>query len=973
MTLASVDRVLEAGGEMGALMRTIDWSATALGPVEGWPQSLRTALSIILRSRFPMFVFWGKDLVQLYNDAYVPITGGKHPASQGCPARETWAEIWDVLEPLVDAVMDRGEATWSEDQLLMMERHGFTEETYFTFSYSPVQDESGGVGGVFCACTETTGRVLADRRVRTVRELAERTRGASNPAEVMRLAADVLVHDNRDIVAAAFYLPDGEGATTATLAATAHLDAGSSTAPWSIDLGDGASDRWGLTAVIEGREPVHIAAVTSEVDALPTAPWGLAPRDAVLLPVIDPASERAVAVAVLCLSPVRQLDDELRSFVALAADTLTKAVAGASAREQERERLEALAELNRAKTEFFGNVSHEFRTPLTLILGPVEQALAAGESLGGAELQKVERNANRLLKLVNTLLDFSRIEAGRLEPEFRPTRLGAYTTELADVFRSAIESVGLHYEVDCVEVDQPVYVDRDLWERIVLNLLSNALKFTQEGTIAVRLRERGNEVELEVHDTGVGISDGDLEHLFERFYRAEALTSRSHEGSGIGLALVASLVELHGGSITVDSEVGTGSTFRVTIPAGQAHLPADRLREDDAWRGSDVARSTYVAEATGWADQADLRDGLAARSEVGGKRAGTVLVVDDNVDMRGHLRSLLSPHYEIITATDGEDALRVLRRTIPDVIVTDVMMPRLDGVGLLRAIRKVPATRAIPVVVLSARAGVEATGETLAAGADDYVVKPFTADQLLARVRANLEMARMRSRLAWESSRADLLAGVSHDMQTPIAVILATLNELTTDDLEDAERAELIENAITRARHLRLLIQQFLDDARLDSGEALDLQLRAVDIAAIVAGTLEELGHDDRVTMHASTAPPASADAERVRNIITNLVENAVRYTSGPVDVTIGASDGGITVAVADTGEPLPEEELSRVFERFYRGSSAEGTTGTGLGLYISRTLAEMQNGYLEAEATPAGNRFLLWLPAATTRPEEPG
>lgn len=420
----------------------------------------------------------------------------------------------------------------------------------------------------------------------------------------------------------------------------------------------------------------------------------------------------------------------------------------AAANRELREANVKLGELDAAKTAFFSNVSHEFRTPLTLMLGPLEDAIRLESTLGGEPLRAVHRSAVRLLRLVNSLLDFSRIEAGRLDARFEPTDLAALTAGIASAFQSLIESAGLSLVLDCPNLRQPVYVDRSQWERIVSNLLSNAFKFTLAGEIAVRLRERDDVVELVVSDTGTGIPEHEQGRIFERFHRVANSQGRSFEGTGIGLALVREIVNLHGGTIRVESTEGRGSSFTVSIPLGLNHLPRDRIAvaSDTATSASGAAAKPFVLEAAQWVPtgaRPPSGELQGVEPPVAGRER--VLVVDDNADMRSYIVSLLSPHWTVDTAADGEAALALIRATVPDLVLSDVMMPRMDGFALLRALRASPATRAIPVILLSARAGEEALVEGLETGADDYLLKPFSARELLTRVRAHLDAARSRT------------------------------------------------------------------------------------------------------------------------------------------------------------------------------------------------------------------------------------
>lgn len=949
-------RLLGIGGEIGELLRTTDWSGTPLGPVEDWPETLRTALGILLRSRFPMFVFWGPELIQLYNEAYIPIPGEKHPRSLGAPARETWAEIWDVLGPLVESVVDRGEPTWSEDQLLVMERHGFEEETYFTFSYSPLVD-SDGVVGVFCACTETTERVLAERRIRVARELAEQTRGAASPTSAAERAAEVLAGVPADVPAATIYLV-GDDARTATLAAAVGVESGSAAAPWTVDLDGGEGPAPIAHAVASGT--VTTIDLEAVADGLPNEPWGEPPCQGWIGPLSDPATGRVSAVLAVGLSPRRPLDDGYRAFLGLIADNLAKALADARARQREQERLDALSDLNRAKTEFFSNVSHEFRTPLTLILGHLDQARRGGE-LAPEALDQVQRSAQRLLKLVSSVLDVAQVEAGRLRPAMGPTDLSALTAELAGVFRSAMELGGLRYEVDIEPLPQPVHVDVQMWERIVLNLLSNALKFTREGEVRLCLRASDDAAVLEVSDTGPGVAHEHVPHLFDRFYRVPERGGRTHEGAGIGLSLVRELVELHRGEVAVASTPGEGSTFTVVLPFGTGHLPADQLVQGSEPTSGGL-REAYLAEAIGWvaADRDLPAEDRAGRAEV--------LVVDDNADVRRYVQQVLSVHWNVRTAEDGEVALELLRSHRSDLVLADVMMPRLDGNELLAAIRADDQLQDVPVVLLSARAGDGSISEGLGAGADDYLVKPFTAAELVARVRSNLELSRMRSTVSASRAREQMITGLSHDMQTPLAFLLGAMSELGAGDLPTDDRDLLLRQATARGAQLRRLVSQFLDEARVGLGAPLVGSTEPVDVGRIVTSVVDTLDHRDRVAVEVATDRLALADADRVEQIVTNLVENALRYSSDEVRVRVEDVGDGVAVTVDDTGPGVHRDERGRIFDRYYRGSAAEGTRGTGLGLYVSRALAEAQGGRIEVADTDDGHgaRFRLVLGSLT-------
>jgi PAS domain S-box-containing protein len=737
--------------EMAGRMGGFDWAATPLGAVAGWPQSLRSALSICTGSRFPIAIYWGPKLTLLYNDAWSPIAGGKHPWALGRAAAEVWPEIWDTIGPMFDQVVSTGEAIYLEDALLLMHRHGYTEECYFNYTFTAIRGEGGEVEGIFNAVVETTFRVISERRTALLRELGERLGGVRSAAEACSIATALLAADGADAPFCLVYLVD-DGGGTARLADVTGLTPGGSTAPHSLSLVDPADQVWPLAALAGSSDVTVVAGLRERLGGvLPGGPWPEPCDVAMIAPLLTGLAGRPAGFIIIGASPRRAVDDEYRQFAARAASHVATAVSTAKAYELERRRAEALVDIDRAKTAFFSNVSHEFRTPLTLMLGPTEDALFSPErALTGDSLDTVYRNELRLLKLVNALLDFSRIEAGRMQAAYEPTDLALLTTDLASSFRSAFERAGLLFVVRCEPLPEPVYVDHGMWEKVVLNLLSNALKFTFEGGVELLLRDTPEGVQLSVRDTGIGIAAADLPRLFERFYRIEGARARTHEGSGIGLALINDLVRLHGGSCRVDSTLGEGTTVSVLLPRGTAHLPADSLRAPGSASGAS-GPNPFVVEALRWLPEAPGGEDSTLLPHQGGEPVqsgplpvtpGHILIADDNADMRAYLTRLLRADWSVEAVPDGQAALEAVRERLPDLVLSDVMMPRVDGFQLLRALRADERTSSIPVIMVSARAGEEARIEGVQAGADDYLVKPFSARELIARVDAQLRLAR---------------------------------------------------------------------------------------------------------------------------------------------------------------------------------------------------------------------------------------
>jgi signal transduction histidine kinase/serine phosphatase RsbU (regulator of sigma subunit)/DNA-binding response OmpR family regulator/anti-sigma regulatory factor (Ser/Thr protein kinase) len=760
--------VFDQTTEIGRALAEVDWAATPLGPVDSWSESLRNAVRTHLASRFAMWMAWGPELTFFCNDAYRRGTlAAKYPWALGKRADEVWSEIWPDIGPRIKAVTTEGISTWDESLLLLVERSGYPEESYHTFSYSPLTDDHGRIAGMLCVVTEETSRVISERRMATLRDLGSALAAASTSAEICAAAGRQIGRDDVGIPFALGYLLSDDG-RTAELAWRSGVPAGHRLAPGSIPV-DAVDGIWPVAQALDGEE-VIVEGLDAHPDT-PTGAWAEPPQEALVLPLTEATGRARLGFVVAGLNRYRALDADKLGYIRLIVSQVAQALTRAKAFDDERRRAEELAELDRAKTTFFTNVSHELRTPLTLLLGPAGDALDdADDPLSPKQQQRVEviqRNAERLLKLVNTLLDFSRLQSGRATARFEHVDLARYTAELAAMFDSAVQRAGLTLTVVAEPLPDDPWVDREMWAKVVLNLLSNAMKATFTGGITVRLGPSndpsagaGAGVELSVTDTGVGIPADEQTRLFERFHRVSGAQLRSHEGTGIGLALVAELTALHGGAVSVESEPGVGSTFRIRVPLGTAHLPADQVVDAGGTTpvAVDAISAGYLAEIDRWLSG---EQGTPVRA-VDGDRAD-VLVVDDNADMREYVVALLQGDYNVRTAADGQEAIESARADPPDLVLTDVMMPRLDGFGLLQQLRADPVLMHLPVVMLSARSGDEAASVGLEAGADDYLVKPFSARELQARVRANLELDRVR-RVADELHRSRALLDQAEEL-----------------------------------------------------------------------------------------------------------------------------------------------------------------------------------------------------------------
>ncbi len=996
--------LISGGGEMGAMMRATDWEKSPFGPVSRWPQSLRTALRICLDSRFPILIWWGPELCLLYNDAYRPALGStKHPQALGAPGKQVWSDIWDTIGPMLEGVMRTGQATWESDQLLLFDRHGYMEESYWTYSYSAIRLTSGDIGGIFSAVHEVTDRVLSARRLRTLREVGDQVVQAKNDVDACHLAMQSIMRNPADCPYAMIFLCDGlcDGKRATRVAAS--FDAGK-LVPSILDLTDG--DAWCIRETVESRS-AHVFDVV-DPETLPGAPYGAKCKQAISLPILG-ATREAIAMLTIAISPYRALDESYREFFESLAKNLAANINNARAYDEERKRAEALAELDRAKTVFFSNVSHEFRTPLTLMLGPLEDSLANSQNLPPEHREHIEialRNSVRLLRLVNTLLDFSRIEAGRIQASYEPTDLARFTAELASVFRSATERAGLRLSIKCPPLSELAYVDREMWEKIVLNLISNAFKFTLDGEIEVSLREVDRRAELSVRDTGTGIPANELPRLFERFYRIKGAQGRTFEGSGIGLSLVQELAKLHGGKVSVKSEPNRGSTFTVTIPLGTAHLPEDRIGAHRTLESTGLRGEAYVQEALRWLPGAEgsgeespvaaLLSPAEALPKADILKAAQILLADDNADMREYVERLLRDHYEVISVADGEAALRCARQQRPDLIVSDVMMPRLDGFGLLQALRADESLKTVPVILLSARAGEEARMEGLQSGADDYLIKPFSARELLTRVNSHLNMARIRKE-SEENYRK-----LAESLDAEVRARTKELEQRTADLFRQSEQLrELSWRLLHTQEEERRHIARELHDSAGQTLTVLGMNLaqlaqkagrNAPDLAAnaeSIQQTVQQLHREIRTTSYLLHPPLldenglssalrwyVSGLAERsgldislsisdefgrlpgdmelvVFRLVQECLTNIHRHSgskAGAIRVT--RSSGRVRVEVEDHGKGMSPEKLAEVQSR-----------GSGLGIRGMRERLRQFRGQLRIDSDTSGTRVLVSIP----------
>ncbi|MDB4971125.1 MAG: response regulator [Myxococcales bacterium] len=827
---------LADGGEAGALVRSVDWSQTPLGPIESWSSSLKTTVGTLLHSRHPMFLWWGAELVQIYNDAYVPSFGkGKHPAAMGQRGRDCWQEIWPIIAPQIDDVMRRGRASWNEDHLVPIIRNGHLEEVYWTYGYSPVFDDDGAVGGTLVVCTETTSRVIGERRVRTLRKLAEQTAFAATPAEVMDNAVTVFADSVTDIPFALVYAFDTEAArlTRATglsdealkgfgdhysritpvelvsrpsyralpvgVAASPTSSLGSLSdvvsevfvAPLAnrscagangfivfgispllpfdgryndflvqiseqLVLAQARVEAFRIRAATEGERnnlllqaPVPTALLTGPghvfqlanplyhemvgnraligkryVDAFPEL------IDTPLPGILDsvyrtgkPFVTKELLVALdrdgdgiaedvffqFNLEAMRDLDGNVYGMMAVAHDITYQVTSRLALEKAQLEREKLLADLeaaSRAKDEFLAMLGHELRNPLSPIVTALELMKLRGQS--SKEQVVIERQVTHLVRLVDDLLDISKITRGKVE-------LRREWVEVSDVLAKAVEMASYLLEQRSHQLSIDVepglrwHGDPIRLAQVVSNLLTNAARYTDvAGRIRLAAAKDGHEVVISVKDNGTGLSAEMLPRIFDLFFQGKRNVDRAEGGLGIGLTLVKNLVALHGGTIAAMSEgLGKGSEFVIRLPAD---MPA-----------------TAVSEANASVE--------VPRSAIGSQKR--ILVVDDNEDAAELLSEMLrTVGHDVAVANDPIAALVVAARFKPEIAVLDIGLPVMDGYELATKLQEIIPNLECRLIALTGYGQDHDRTRSEEAGFSAHLVKPVDMTKLLSLVSA---------------------------------------------------------------------------------------------------------------------------------------------------------------------------------------------------------------------------------------------
>jgi signal transduction histidine kinase len=638
------------------------------------------------------------------------------------------------------------------------------------------------------------------------------------------------------------------------------------------------------------------------------------------------------------------------------------------------EAFEQLQEVDRLKSEFFANVSHELRTPLTLILSPVDELLEKlRPSAERDALKVVRRNATRLLRMIDDLLDLARLEAGGLRlriTQFDPCDLARRVAENAMPAARA-KDIDLSFDANCEPAER--YGDPHRIEIILTNLVGNALKFTPAGgRIQVSVFHNAAGTSIEVTDTGPGIAREEQQRIFERFHQTEASERRQQGGVGIGLALARELAQLHGGSLTVDSKVGEGSTFTLFLQSGSDHFHTEimerrQLQMDDHPGRRVEDRMTGVHTHPMEQATVELRQSQRPPERVllDRGRVPRILVAEDEVDLRGFIVGVLKESYDVDAAGDGAEALELLKQHRPDLVLTDVTMPGTSGLDLCRTIKEDPSLRHIPVILLTARGENEAALEGYEAGADDFVSKPFHTKVLQARIRAHLKMRGLNLQLADQArlaSAGTLAAGLAHEVKNPLNAAVNAAKVLEKGGSTRVSNEKLTGLIIDALQRIDGIVSALDAHARPADGT----DLAPCNVRKAVESTLTLLEHRMRaVTVHEDyeVTGEVFAPARAFNQVLLNLLDNSTRSGAENIWIELRQVDKQVSVSVSDDGPGVPPDMVHRIFDPFFT-TRVEGE-GTGLGLHLSRRIAQECGGELRYEPRPGGGaRFVMEIPA---------
>lgn len=737
---------LPKNGQIADVIRTHDWGASALGPMINWPRELRSALGLCLQMKFPAAIFWGKDFILFYNDAMHALVDREGTQHIGQRLAGFDPESWTLIQPALQKVMETGEAILWEKAPWMSGRTGTLREGYFTTSYSSIPDASGGTAGVFLVTSDVTDSILGQRRSQTLADFGRPVPLVSDN-DACREAARILEQNPYDIPFASIYLFDLTR-SNAEFRAGAGIQAGTGVSPDRIPL---QGSYHPLTpAILSGRP--EVLDVGRQLGPLPSGGWEVPPREVVVIPLRATREREFIGAIIAGVNAHRPMDTEYRSFLEAVARQISVLILRARTYGRERKLAEEMEQQKRTWASFVDFANDEFRTPLTLTLGILEHVLNEPNTNGtqqAALLSGIRRGTLQLWNAVDMFTDLIRAQTDRLQPLFQPVDLCAVTEEVAKAFVAALAQPSICFSWECPSLGEMAYVDRGMWDRLILSLLVGAVHRTESGEIGVSIRKIGAWIDTVVWDTGASIPEEEQAHIFEPL----RMKSASSRRASAGLALARHFATRHGGHVTVESERGKGSKFIVSIPRGRSHLgPGPVMEARDDVRPNVAALDAYVQDAMRWMPERESETSAGPepawrKRQLMAARPHRVLAAVSDPDLRQYLVSAVGEIYAVEAASDGQAALDALRRSPPpDLLLADTELRVVNGLGVVRAVRADSSMGSLPVVLISSGSSEEDRLLAFAAGASDYLVKPFSAPELLIRLEAQIALSETHKR-----------------------------------------------------------------------------------------------------------------------------------------------------------------------------------------------------------------------------------
>lgn len=948
--VSQIDSIFSGGGEMGALMRAFDWSQTPIGAVSRWPQSLRTAVRIILNSRYAMFVWWGRELVNLYNDPYREFLGIKHPAALGKSAREVWAEIWEQIGPRTDAVLLRGESTFDEALLLLMERHGYLEETYFTFSYSPLPDDAGGIGGLFCAVTEATQQVIGERRLRLLREIATATAQCRTPAQVCESAARCLAGAERDLPFTLLYLFGAEG--TLERVAEAGIEGGHPAAPARIAMKEQSDAVWPFRTVIETGQAVIVEHLSQRFADLPTGEWDHPPNRAILLPIAQQGQKRLAGVFVAGLNPHRELGDEFKGFLSLLSNQLAAAISNATAFEAERRRAEELAQAPAAIGLLRG--PEHCWTYVNDYLVRVTGRKSAQDFIGKTFVESMpEMREQKLAELLDEVYRSGcPYSAQAMSILLNRSNRGEPDQTYFDFVYQPVRNASGHVEdilVHAVEVTDHVLA-RQALEQSEQELRKNQLRLT-----------------LAQQTARIGIFEYDLETNVNRWSpELEAMYGLPPGGFSGTREAWAALVhpdDLPEANRLLEASFQHGAPvqaeWRVIWPDGSIHWILARYQAFKNESGKFVHLTGINIDITEQKQAHEARQSLAA-----------IVESSDDAIVSKDLNGIVTSWNAAAEAMFGYTAKEIIGQSITTIIPREFLADEDRILSTIASGRKIEHFETVRVRKNGERLEVSLTVSPIRNQAGRIIGAAKIARDITASRKAERAL-RTAERIA---SVGRLAATVAHEINNPLEAITNLIYLAKRADSQSSANEYLAtaEEELERIFHIS---KQTLGFYRETKGAS------TVKISTIVTSLLPVFASRTR-TKNIQLSAEVKGDTElnvvpgEIRQVVANLISNSIDAvpSGGQIRIrvsAVSAHDGshtkGVRLAVADNGKGIPREVRTRMFEPFVTSNK---DVGTGLGLWISKNIVEAHGGTIRVKSstTPGASWtvFSVFLPAST-------